>query len=76
MAKKKQDSKRTMGVDRHLRPRLAFHLDQDLLDALKRYMVSVCPPTTITTTAVLVVSLEEFLRGKGFWPPPEKESKS
>lgn len=69
MAKKQPDSKRTQGVDRHLKPRLAFHLDQDLLDAMERYIETTKPKPT--TTSVIVTAIEEFLTSKGCWPQGE-----
>jgi hypothetical protein len=70
MAKKRPNSKRTQGLDRHLRPRLAFHLDQALLEALERYIATTRPRPT--TTAVLVAALEEYLASRGEWPPAEE----
>lgn len=66
MAKKRPDSKRTQGIDRHTKPRLAFHLDARLLAALERYISETKPRPT--TTAVVVLALEEYLEERGFWP--------
>jgi hypothetical protein len=68
MAKKRPDSKRTKGEDRHLKPRLAFHLDQALLDAMERYIATTRPRPT--STAVLIAALEEYLSTRGYYPSP------
>ncbi len=67
MAKKRPTSKRGQGVDRHLKPRLAFHLDQTLLDVLTGHVESSRPRPT--TTAVIVTAIEEYLSRRGLWPP-------
>jgi hypothetical protein len=66
MAKKKPDSKRSRGVDRHTKPRLAFHLPAGLLEAMEQYIAETKPHPT--ASSVLVTALEEFLQGKGRWP--------
>lgn len=45
-------------------------IDPDLYGALQAYLASQRPKPT--TTSVLEVALEDFLRGKGFWPPAEE----
>lgn len=65
--RKNPESKRSQGADRHTKPRLAFHLDEDLLEAMERYIDATRPRPT--TTAVLVTALEEHLKSKGYWPP-------
>jgi hypothetical protein len=68
--KQDPDSKRSQGLDRHAEPRLAFHLEQELLDALDAYRSGqrVKPPVS----EVLRTALREFLRREGCWPPAEK----
>ena len=72
MAKKRPDSKRSKGEDRHIKPRLAFHLDQALLDALEEYIARTRPRPT--TTSVLVDALEEYLTKVGHWPRPAAQA--
>jgi hypothetical protein len=72
MAKKRADSKRSQKVDRHTRPRLAFHLDAELLQALERFVDDTSPRPT--TTSAIITALEAYLTSKGYWPsPPRKE---
>jgi hypothetical protein len=66
--KKDPESKRSQGRDRHTKPRVAFHLSQELLDALERYCSTTRPRPG--KSATLVAALEEFLAAQGFWPPP------
>jgi hypothetical protein len=67
MAKKKPESKRSQGVDRHANPRLAFHLDAKLLSALEKHIETLSPRPSMTAT--LVAAIEEFLTARGCWPP-------
>lgn len=69
MAKKKPDSKRSQGVDRHTEPRLAFHLPQSLLTALEQHVAGLSPRPTMKAT--LVAAIEEYLARRGAWPPAE-----
>jgi hypothetical protein len=71
MAKKKDDSKRAQGVDRHLKPRVAFHLDRELLDALELHIKNSRPRPT--TTAVIVTAIEEYLTSRQCWPAKDAE---
>jgi hypothetical protein len=71
MARKKPDSKRSQGVDRHVSPRLAFHLDQSLLAALEQHIESLSPRPSMKAT--LVAAIEEYLRARGCWPTTTKE---
>lgn len=61
------DSKRTAGVDRHTKPREAFHADQELFDAMNRLIAESRPKTN--KTEVLRTALEDYLASKGYWPP-------
>jgi hypothetical protein len=54
-------------ADRHIQPRLAFHLSQALLDAFDAYIASLEPRPAEST--VLRLALEKYLTEKGFWPP-------
>lgn len=73
MAKKKPgrpkqpDSKRSKGTDRHAQPRYAFHLEQQLLDALGAY----CDAQRLVPdkSEVVRLAIREFLEREGFWPP-------
>ncbi len=65
---KNPNSKRSLGLDRHVNPREAFHMDPELHDALKQYLASIRP--TPDKSATLRAALEDFLEAKGFWPPP------
>jgi hypothetical protein len=56
----------TQRSDRHTEPREAFHLSQQLLDALTGYVEKTRPATT--KSAVIRLALEEFLASKGEWP--------
>ena len=64
MTKKKPG--RPRGADRHSQPRLAFHLDQDLLDAIDAY----CAAQQVEPgrLGVARVALQQFLEREGFWP--------
>ncbi len=53
-------------ADRHLNPKLQFHLPPDLREALEEYMGRTKP--TPTYTAVLRLALEEFLERAGVLP--------
>lgn len=63
------DSKRTAGVDRHTKPRKAFHADQELFDALERFINASRPAPT--ESECLRIALEEFLAKRGHWPPAQ-----
>lgn len=52
------------------RDRLAFHLEQPLLDAVESLVETTRPQPTITS--VIVAALEEYLAARGAWPPPAK----
>jgi hypothetical protein len=67
MAKKKP-----AGQDRHTEPRESFHLSQELLDALVRYVGRTRPETS--KSAVIRLALEEFLTRTGDYPVPPGES--
>jgi hypothetical protein len=65
MAKKKPPAG-AKRQNRHTEPRESFHLPQDLLDALVRYVEQTRPETS--KSAVLRLALEEFLERAGYWP--------
>jgi hypothetical protein len=69
-SRKKPDSKRTRGVDRHTQPRLAFHLPKDLYDAFKGHVDSLRPKPN--ESSVLRLALELYLERAGCWPPKER----
>src|SRR5262245_30383182 len=48
--------------------RIGFRLRADLAEGLDAYLASLRPRPT--DTSVMEVALEDYLRGKGFWPPP------
>jgi hypothetical protein len=52
--------------DRHVQPRLAFHLPQELYDAFKAHVAGLRPQPN--EAAVLRLALEEYLMSKGAWP--------
>jgi hypothetical protein len=64
----KGDAPQDRTTDRHKNPRKAFHLSPELLDAFERYLGSF--PHRLPEAEVLRAALEDFLRGKGYWPPP------
>lgn len=65
------NSKRSLGVDRHTKPRVVFHVEQALMDAMIAYRQSASPKPSLT--AALVAATQDFLRAKGFWPPTTTE---
>ena len=44
-------------------------IDEDIAAAMKRYISE--HELKIKQTAVIEVSIKEYLRGKGYWPPPK-----
>ena len=75
MAPKKQrgprprpDSKRTLGVDRHTQPRLAFHMPAALFDRFKAHVAALKPRPN--ESEVLRVALEQYLDAVGAPPAP------
>ena len=68
-SRKQPDSKRSQGVDRHIRPRIAFHLPEDVHDAL----LALSKDNRRTITSELLIAVEEHLRASGRWPVPAKE---
>jgi hypothetical protein len=70
MAKRRKDKPRAdKSANRHVQPRLAFHLSQELLDAFDAYITSLEPRPA--ESAVLRLALEKYLTEKGFWPKRE-----
>jgi len=61
------ESKRSQGLDRHAEPRIAFHLEEELLAALELYRSRqrVKPPVS----EVMRTALREFLKREECWPP-------
>jgi hypothetical protein len=59
------DKPKERNVDRHVRPRKAFHADQELFDALDAYRRSLRPRPP--EAAIIIMALEELLASKGFW---------
>jgi hypothetical protein len=53
--------------DRHVEPREAFHLSQELLDVLTTFVEQSRPETS--KSAVIRLALEEFFERRGKWPP-------
>lgn len=53
-------SKRSLGTDRHVKPRVVFHPSRDLLDRLDEHVDSVRPATD--RTAVIIEAIEEYLK--------------
>lgn len=70
MAKRKPEPKQAE-PDRHVSPKLQFHLPNDLRSALEDYCRKTRPQPTLT--AVLKLALEEFLERAGCWPPVETD---
>jgi hypothetical protein len=68
-SRKRPDSKRSQGIDRHTRPRVAFHMPADLAAALR----TLAGRTKRTLTAEILVALEEHLAKNGVWPPAAGE---
>ncbi len=77
MAKKKPgrprdpQSKRSLGVNRYVNPRVVFHLDKALYDELKAYCDSARPRPTMASA--LEAAVEQFLASVGRWPPVAKD---
>ena len=65
------ESKRSQGIDRHAEPRIAFHLEEELLAALELYRTRqrVKPPVS----EVVRTALREFLRREECWPIPSSD---
>ncbi len=55
-------------TDRHIQPRLAFHMPQDLFDAFKHHVETSEPRPA--EAAVLRLALQQYLERAGEWPPP------
>ena len=53
-------------------PREAFHMPAPLHEALLRFCKDARPETT--KTAVIRLALEDFLKSRGYWPPPAEPS--
>lgn len=62
-----QDSQPKGGPGIHLKPKLGFHLEDDLLKAFEEWRRSVKPKPDKSES--LRESLREFLEKRGFWPP-------
>lgn len=71
-SRKKPDSKRSLGVDRHTQPRLAFHMEQQLYDAFKEHVAGLRPRPN--ESAVLRLALEQYLESVGAWPPADEST--
>jgi hypothetical protein len=69
MGRKKEPlSKRSQGIDRHVMPRLSFHLPQEQLARLRAFAAAQeFPPTD---AVVLRAALDVFLASKGYPPAP------
>jgi hypothetical protein len=65
---KDPNSKRSKGVDRHINPRVVFHLDRALFEAMNQYRSAARPRPT--KAATIAAAIEAFLQEKGYWPPP------
>ena len=61
------DSKRSKGVDRHVDPRVSFHLEPELAEALDAYRESL--PHDPGRSQIIRDLLRDSLRNKGFYPP-------
>lgn len=59
--------------DRHMQPRVVFHLSDALLDAVNNYTETLQPRPALS--AVLRLALEKYLTEVGYWPPSEEEEK-
>ena len=66
-------SKRSQGVDRHADPRFTFHMERELLAGLDAYLASL--PHDPGRSQVMRDALRDFLRSKGFFPPPSPPPK-
>lgn len=66
------DSKSQQGIDRHTKPRKAFHAAPELFAAMQAYIDATRPMPT--DTQVLITALEEFLTKRGHWPKDEAKS--
>jgi hypothetical protein len=64
------DSKRSRGLDRHADPRLTFHAEEELVEALAAYLESL--PHAPGRSQVIRDALRAFLKAKGFYPPKKK----
>lgn len=68
MAKRKTDSSpKKGGAGINLHPRLAFHLEQELLDAFDAWRTDTKPNPPIS--ASIREFLREALERRGYWPP-------
>jgi hypothetical protein len=47
-------------------------IEESIMQALESYLDSTDP--RVSKTAALESALKDFLKGKGFWPPPEDKS--
>lgn len=71
MAKHKQGASRNP-PNRSGEP-LNVWLPTELMDAIRAYLASTSP--RVSKTAAVEIAMQDFLRGKGFWPPPGDSSR-
>lgn len=69
MAKRKQGASRNP-PNRSGEP-LNVWLPAELLEALRAYLASTAP--RVSKTAAVEMAMQDFLRTKGFWPPPDSK---
>lgn len=69
MAKKKPNGPGRPATGRKPTITIYARVRPELGEALEAYLASLRPRPT--GTAVLEAALEDFLQGKGFWPPPQ-----
>ena len=64
------NSKRSKGGDRHTKPRIVFHVDQDVYDALDEHIRE--SPVELQLSAVMRRAVKLYLESVGKWPPKKK----
>ena len=55
-------------ADRHVSPRVVFHLEQEVLDLLNEHIEE--SPVELKLSAVLRRAVKMYLESVGKWPPP------
>lgn len=70
LGKEKSSTDTSPSVGKHVSPRLAFHLEPELLAAFKEYVSSLKHKPTESQS--LRDILKDYLKTVGFWPPKDK----
>jgi len=64
----KGDKPQPRDTDRHVSPRLVFHVPQSMYDAFMSYLDELDPKPD--QAEALRTALRDFLKARGKWPPP------